>query len=663
MFYPQKMTEVEIIVPAKDLLPVTRALSGQGVFSQTDVNYLSSDRNSAQANQWQEKVAAYSALERRVQSIIQALDIKQLPMKKHDLADPLDEETTKLVVDEIESEVKSLVEGINIENKNIEHFSGMLQQLKALADVDVDFSQMSDSRYIHSILGMLPHENVDRLRTSLSRIPFVLYPLSQQQQKAVIWLAGSKANTEILDRAARSAYLDPFTLPDDMNGTPAQIIESINRSINESKDKIASLQAQLKKVREAKEGQLLDLMWDLRGSHMTANAIVRYGKLKYTYVIVGWLYSNYLTSLKASLRKISSEIIIEARVADRGKDSSGVPTALNNPRLFRPFQSTVTTYAQPKYSELDPTPLVAILFPLLFGAMFGDVGHGALIAIFGALVMSKKIKALKFFGGLGPILLACGISATIFGFLYGSVMGYEGTVFEPLWLAPTEDIMTILIITIGAGVIVLILGFLINIYNLLTVKNFAQAIFGHNGLVGLGLYVSMIGWALPVVGKIFPIPEALSNLPLPKNFFMILLIVFAVLVMFSEVFIHLIEGHRPLVEGGFGIYFAQAFFELFEVLISFLSNSLSFVRVGAFAVAHGNLAAVFFILAKMVGPNGGVGYWIMYLVGLVFIVGFEGLIVYIQTTRLTYYETFGKFFNGGGTRFEPFTIQPAENEI
>jgi V/A-type H+-transporting ATPase subunit I len=117
------------------------------------------------------------------------------------------------------------------------------------------------------------------------------------------------------------------------------------------------------------------------------------------------------------------------------------------------------------------------------------------------------------------------------------------------------------------------------------------------------------------------------------------------------------------VEGGIGIYFAQAFFELFEVVISFLSNSLSFVRVGAFAVAHGNLAAVFFILAEMVGPNGGVGYWIMYLVGLVFIVGFEGLIVYIQTTRLTYYETFGKFFTGGGKRFEPLTIQPADNEI
>jgi V/A-type H+-transporting ATPase subunit I len=94
-------------------------------------------------------------------------------------------------------------------------------------------------------------------------------------------------------------------------------------------------------------------------------------------------------------------------------------------------------------------------------------------------------------------------------------------------------------------------------------------------------------------------------------------------------------------------------------VLSFFSNSLSFVRVGAFAVAHGNLAAVFFILG---GENpASVGYWVAFAIGLAFIIVLEGLIVYIQTTRLTYYETFGKFFMGGGKRFEPLTTQPADN--
>jgi Archaeal/vacuolar-type H+-ATPase subunit I len=394
---------------------------------------------------------------------------------------------------------------------------------------------------------------------------------------------------------------------------------------------------------------------------MMVNAINHYGKLKYTYIIVGWLYSSRLAAMKEKLKSISPEILIETHETARGKDAGDVPTALTNPRLISPFQMLVTTYAEPKYSELDPTPLVALLFPLLFGAMFGDVGHGALIAIVGALVMSKKVKFLNFFGSLGPILFACGISATIFGFLYGSVMGYED-VLKPLWIAPGANIMQILAIAIGGGVIVLVLGFLINIYNLFVAKNYPEAFFGHNGLIGLILYLSLICVALPFVATIFPIPSALTHLPIPSSVFMVTLILGVIGVMFSEVFKNLIEGHRPVFEGSIGIYFFQAFFELFEVVLSFVSNSLSFVRVGAFAVAHGNLAAVFFILAGMFGTTSSVGYWIMYLIGLVFIVGFEGLIVYIQTTRLTYYEVFGKFFSGGGKRFEPLALHPAKTE-
>ena len=127
-------------------------------------------------------------------------------------------------------------------------------------------------------------------------------------------------------------------------------------------------------------------------------------------------------------------------------------------------------------------------------------------------------------------------------------------------------------------------------------------------------------------------------------------------VMFSEVLKHLVEGHRPLIEGGPGTYAIQAVFELFETLISFLSNSLSYVRVGAFAVAHAGLSAVVFILAGMVSQSHGIGYWIVVALGNLFIIGFEGLIVGIQTMRLEYYEFFSKFFNGGGMRYEPLTM-------
>jgi V/A-type H+-transporting ATPase subunit I len=117
-----------------------------------------------------------------------------------------------------------------------------------------------------------------------------------------------------------------------------------------------------------------------------------------------------------------------------------------------------------------------------------------------------------------------------------------------------------------------------------------------------------------------------------------------------------VEGERPLVEGGIGTYAIQAPMELFETVISFLSNSLSYVRVGAFAIAHVVLSSVVFLMAELLSPGHGIGYWIVVVIGNIGIVLYEGLIVGIQAMRLSYYELFSKFFSGGGMRFEPLTL-------
>ena len=122
----------------------------------------------------------------------------------------------------------------------------------------------------------------------------------------------------------------------------------------------------------------------------------------------------------------------------------------------------------------------------------------------------------------------------------------------------------------------------------------------------------------------------------------------------------LVEGRRPLIEGGVGMYAVQIFFEMFETLIGLVSNSLSYVRVGAFAVAHAGLSSVIFILAELFSPGRGIVYWIVAILGNLFVIGFEGLIVGIQTLRLEYYEFFGKFFRGGGTRFRPLVMYEEE---
>ena len=172
-------------------------------------------------------------------------------------------------------------------------------------------------------------------------------------------------------------------------------------------------------------------------------------------------------------------------------------------------------------------------------------------------------------------------------------------------------------------------------------------IFSGKGIAGLLLYWALIGFILSTVLPAFPIPKLV----------LIILIIVCVLMMMSAEFLdHLFHEKRPLFKGGFLLYFITAFFELFEIFISYLSNSLSYVRVGAFAVAHAGLSQVVMILAKMVSPVQGVGYWIVIVLGNLFIIGFEGMIVGIQTLRLEYYEFFSRFFRGGGIRYQPLHI-------
>jgi V/A-type H+-transporting ATPase subunit I len=659
MFFPRAMTESEMVVPSRDLLAVTKMLSGHGIFHQADGTYLSVGRDSldkgtdsGSANPWQVKASAYAALERRIQTILQALTMDEGESPKTEFESLVDIDKVRPDIDEIELVVKKISVQVSGEQKRVEQLEGIIRQLEPVVDIDIDISSLHKSRYLFSMLGMIPTANIDRLQTSLERIQFVFLILRQDAQKAVVWLAGTQNNADILERAARSAYLNPLSLPEGYTGAPAEIIKSIRGNIQTLQQDIAEQKTALGHLRKEHNQKLQSLLWDVRASRLMADAIMRFGHLRYTYVIVGFIPSDELDSFRQRLKQISKEALLEAFPIRRDDTKQNVPVALQNPKPFRPFQLLTTIYGRPAYGEVDPTPVMAVLFPLLFGTMFGDVGQGLVLVLLGWLLSSRKVKSLRSMAGLGSIITACGAVAAVFGLLFGSIFGYE-VKLPTLWFHPIQDIMKILIITIGAGLVLLSFGFLLGIYNSGRIRDWSGMLFNHNGIAGLVLYWSLLGLVASI---------ALPQFPVPSVVFAILAVAGGAAVMFAEVFKHLMEGHRPLIEGSIGIYVTQAFFELFETLISYLSNSLSFVRVGAFAVAHGSLSSVFFIMGEMISPGRGIGYWIVLLIGNLFIISFEGLIVGIQTMRLSYYEFFGKFFKGGGTRFEPLALRPVENK-
>lgn len=654
MFYPQEMSQVQLIIPARDLMAVTRKLADQGVFHQIDGSQLAVEpvKIPRPHKPWPEVAAVYATLERRILGIIQTLAIEQDLSRPPQGTGIVELDQVQPLVEQIDQQVKQVREQVGEEQKQLDELQSLYHQLEPLADRDLDLATLRAPGYIYSILGTIPNVHLDRLRTSLERIPFVFETLHQDEETAIVWLSALKRDREILDRAARSAYLNPLALPEAYSGTSSEVVHELGNKMEEIRQQMAEQGEILVGIREERGQQLQTLLGQVRSSRILTEAMGRFGRFRYTYLISGWVPTNRVAEFEKQLKGVSKNILVESLSIQRAHLHESVPVILRNARLFRPFQTLVTTYGQPRYEEMDPTFLMAVSFPLLFGAMFGDIGHGLLLALLGALLGSGRVRALRSMANFGWIITYCGVFSIVFGFLYGNIFGFEN-LLKPLFIRPMNSILESMILAIGVGIVLLSVGYLIFIINALMSREWGRVLFDHHGVAGLLLYWSLVGLAVEVATQHFPIPLIVLG---------IIALVSGLLLAFSEALNRLVEGHRPLVEGDLPSYAAASFFELFEVLIGLLSNSISYVRVAAFAIAHAGLSAVVFILATLISPSHGFGYWIVVVLGNLFIIGFEGMIVGIQSMRLEFYELFSKFFKGGGMHYEPLTLQPKVQE-
>jgi len=651
MFRPQAMSKVELIVPEHDVVAVTEALAASGAFHPTLSSHLGGERVPHYAQDWQKRAATFAELERRILAVMEVLDVDEGPLPA-EIPHLIEPETTQMDIERLEWETRAPVRELEEGQRKLAQLQRYLDQLKPIADLEVDLGTLRSLRYAFVLLGTMPIANLERLQTSLELIPSALVTLRREEHLATVVLFGTQRDADILNRAARSAYLNALELPETYQGTPAEAITALKSGIESTRQYVAECQTSIDYLHETYVQRLCHLLWQVRASRTLAETIARYDRLRYTYLVAGWVPVSQMDTLQEGIKQVSDKVLIEASTPSRQEDGH-IPVALGNPPIVRAFQSLVTNYGRPCYGKLDPTPMIALTFPLIFGIMFGDVGHGLVLALLGLLLVSRKVRALRGLSGVGAVVIMCGIAAMLFGSLYGSLFGFE-EILEPLWIQPLEDIMDILIATVAIGAGLLSLGMVCNIINAALTRRWGHLLFDHNGLAGLIFYWSLIGLAMGAFS---------GGLPVSPILLIVLVVVSGLAVTFAEVLEHLVEGHRPLIEGGFGIYLMEALFELFETVIGLLSNTLSYIRMGAFAVAHGALSMVVFIIAEIVGPAHGVRYWIVVVLGNLFVIGFEGMIVGIQALRLEYYEFFSKFFSGGGVRYRPLTLISKGEEI
>lgn len=365
------------------------------------------------------------------------------------------------------------------------------------------------------------------------------------------------------------------------------------------------------------------------------------------YILCGWMTEKDAHSFQTDIKDDSKIFCIIDGEDDehiQPETHQQPPTKLKNPKLFKPFEMYINMYGLPAYNEMDPTWFVAITYSFIFGAMFGDAGQGLLLFIGGFLLYKFKHIALA------GIISCAGVFSTIFGILFGSFFGFEN-LFPALWLRPMNNMMTVpfigklntvFIVAIGFGMGLILLCMIFNIINAWKAHDTEHIWFDTNSVAGLVFYGSAtVSIALILTGHTLPggiLLFIMFGIPL-------------ILIFFKEPLTALVEKKSEVMPREKGMFIVQGLFEMFEVLLSYFSNTLSFVRIGAFAVSH---AAMMEVVLMLAGFESGHLNWIVVILGNLFVSGMEGLIVGIQVLRLEYYEMFSRFYKGTGRKFEPF---------
>lgn len=365
------------------------------------------------------------------------------------------------------------------------------------------------------------------------------------------------------------------------------------------------------------------------------------------FYLSGWVPEGRIGELKDSVKELEDRIIVVEKRTDALNSEIVPPTKLRNRWLVKPFEKMVNLYGVPSYKEADPTTFLAISYMIMFGAMFGDLGQGIVLFLAGLYLMKKKKNSRP---NLGGVLSRLGTSSSIFGILYGSFFGFEN-VIPALFLRPMENISETLAFAVVLGCIFLITGFVYSLINNKAKHNVEDGIFGKNGAAGMFLYIFVL---------CFILIEFCIGYKISAGILFSVVVFLLAMILFKQPAANILTGKRPLYKTDAADYYIEEGFGLVETILGMVSNTISFVRVGAFALNHVGLFMAFSVLAQMTHSN--VGGFIMYFLGNAVILTLECLIVFIQGLRLEYYELFGKYYDGSGIPFEPAGVKIKNKE-
>ena len=675
----EAMSYLIAVIMGKHEEDVSKSLLELGVLHLVDVTEIK--------DEWKQKLSSASLpeskgkieeLRRKIEGITRPLGItfkvrEGIDLKSFKLKDI---ETKEEDVEKILARINEVREAQRAIQQEIMKYEDIKRHLEGISLGIDKLALIHDYSFIEIKSGRIDSSKYDELEQELKSYPTVITPIGKKENETNLILIYMKRAKPQIEEILNKVGWREEVIPEEVNNYDYDFLKNIDKKVKELKDKQNRIAKEADDLILQNKDNLQKIWQDLKISELVFEIESYFKKTTKTLVFSGWVPSKKKKDIEKAITETTSgacyiQWLSPQEIEKIEKKKVKVPVALKNPRIFAPFQMLVTNYSIPEYRTVDPTPVVVFTYLIMFGLMFPDVGQGLVIFFLGLLAtLFFKKKENKSMYNLSKLMIWCGATATLAGFMFGSVFGLP--LLKPIWFnyhavvlgessgnRYVRGIFDVIKISVIFGIGVIELGIVFNWINLVIKKRWIDLIFTKSGILGAWIFNGGIYVAL------YMVHHGYKSMP-PFNQLLVLSIIPAFLFIFKKPAEILFEKsdikepkHLKITLGGVMNFVMEWVVELLEVFSGYLSNTLSFMRVAGFGIAHVSLMVAFYQLAQM--ASGGQGYnllgYLTILFGNVLVIVLEGLSVGVQSLRLNYYEFFSKFFIGSGVLYKPVRLE------
>jgi V/A-type H+-transporting ATPase subunit I len=557
-------------------------------------------------------------------------------------------------------------------SKQLEEYSNVEAALKMAANLNIDLTSFARLKMFYSDIFVIDSKDEAEIRKSIGDLPLYSSKLSEDKTSMVI--IGSEEDSEKIIKVMRSFGVHPLQIPANMPQNPSSAYSQAQTKVKELENKSTEIAKNVEKMKLTVLSRILSLHEAAKVAKDVLEITRKPGGTENFALIQGYIPDKMEEKFKKLTHDYVS-IIEDVKFDQHAEAAQHLPTLLTNKSYMKTFEVITETQGLPGYKEIDPTPIIAFVWPLFYGLMFADLGHGLLLFGLGMLLRQRGNGSIRTWGTL---IAASGAAASIAGLGTGEMFGFhlsELTFLAPIF-APAGDligvlnvselnfdqVIKILKVSVAIGIVHILMALGLRLYK--DVKEGNKLIIYTHDIPAIIQFLAVVALILAAIGSgydiigMFGVGDRVHTEPVPWLTFVFgdwvtvdVVAKAAPPVIFGTVAIMILgakkeqeiaakHGHD---EGGglMGIVIEVILVRIIEVL----SNVISYTRIGIMLLVH---VALLVTVNQSYEHGGGLAVLIGGNIGIMLI---EGLIVYIQTIRLHLYEWFPKWYGGEGKEF------------